>query len=134
MRQVKDVRQREPGTVQRDTSTLEDFSRDSDAASSSIWRKQGLILLLLLLTIAGMAVSPIPLSYFVEKVSIDWADLSDAGQTYGAVSAFISGFALFAVSASLVFQARQTRMMQEQAGYLTQLELFRTAYAHPELQ
>jgi hypothetical protein len=56
------------------------------------------------------------------------------GQAYGLASAILSGLALLSVAASLLFQARQTKVSQMQAARMLQLELFALAYEHPDLR
>jgi hypothetical protein len=63
-----------------------------------------------------------------------WNLLSNVGQAYGFAAALLSGLALAAIGISLFFQSRQTRIAQLQAARTLQLELFKLAYEHPDLQ
>lgn len=65
---------------------------------------------------------------------IDWQLVGNVGQAYGGVSAILAGLAFLAVAVSLLMQARQARVAQLQAAHAMQLELFRLAYEHPDLQ
>jgi hypothetical protein len=64
----------------------------------------------------------------------NWSLLGDVGQAYGLASALLSGIALLSIGTALFYQARQTRATQLQAVRMMQLELFRLAYDHPDLQ
>jgi hypothetical protein len=87
-----------------------------------------------------IAASPIALFFVAtnEKLStywpVDWQLMADVGQAYGGISAILSGLAFIAVAATVFMQFRQTRISQLQAVNATQIELFRTAYDHPDLQ
>ncbi|HEU5027275.1 MAG TPA: DUF6082 family protein [Spirillospora sp.] len=89
---------------------------------------------------AGAAVGAvlvlIGLSPFVLKAAfrgseVDWATLSDIGQTYGGVSALLSAGGLVAVGVSLSLQAREQRHAREQAARGTQFELMRIMLDDP---
>jgi hypothetical protein len=74
-------------------------------------------LLLALLAVCGFVlilVSPLGLEKFTTIKSINWAQLSNIGQTYGAVSALIAGIALAAVAISLFLQARSLTLSRMQ--------------------
>jgi hypothetical protein len=64
----------------------------------------------------------------------DWGLLSNVGQTYGFAAALLSGLALLTIAISLSYQSRQTTISQLQAARTLQLELFKMAYEHPDLQ
>ena len=64
---------------------------------------------------------------------VDWARLSNIGQTYGAASAILSALALGAVAVSLLVQARQTKVQQVQAVRGFHLELLRTTLDDPSV-
>ena len=53
--------------------------------------------------------SPLIFRQFGHIKGINWAELSNVGQTYGAASAILSAIALLGVSLSLLVQARQAR-------------------------
>src|SRR5450755_2004474 len=55
---------------------------------------------------ALVAVSPLALRMIGSLPGMDWARLSNIGQTYGAASALLTGLALIGVAASIVFQVR----------------------------
>jgi hypothetical protein len=59
--------------------------------------------------------------------------LSNIGQTYGAVSAILSSLALGGILASLLYQARDTRNAREQTARTLQLELIRMELNDPSL-
>lgn len=63
----------------------------------------------------------------------DWSQLSNIGQTFGAVSAVISSLALGGILASLLYQARGTRNAYEQMIRTLQLELIKMELADSSL-
>ncbi|MFE6283011.1 DUF6082 family protein [Streptomyces sp. NPDC057877] len=63
----------------------------------------------------------------------DWSELSDISQTYGAVSVVVSTLALAGVVASLAYQARQTRVAQEEAARAAHRELVMYSLNDPSL-
>jgi Family of unknown function (DUF6082) len=63
----------------------------------------------------------------------DWSQLSNIGQTFGAVSAVISSLALGGILASLLYQARSTRNAYEQMIRTLQLELIKMELADSSL-
>jgi hypothetical protein len=69
--------------------------------------------------------SPVFLEQLVELTAADWSRLSEVGQTYGAVSALLAAVAVGGVAASLLLQARQTRIAELQAHRQLHLELMR---------
>jgi hypothetical protein len=60
--------------------------------------------------------SPIALKWIAGIHGVDWSNLSDIGQTYGAISALLSALALGTVAVSLLFQARDYRASREQTN------------------
>ena len=81
---------------------------------------------------AGLiAVSPAGLNLFSSVKGVDWLKLSSIGQTYGAVSALISGIALAGVVISLILQSRELHLVREQAFRGQQFELLRFAIDNP---
>ncbi|MFW5416782.1 hypothetical protein J0910_09190 [Nocardiopsis sp. CNT-189] len=60
-----------------------------------------------------------------------WERLSFIGQTYGAASALLAGVALIGVAATLVLQARETRLSRENALRESNAELLRMAMEDP---
>jgi Family of unknown function (DUF6082) len=93
-------------------------------------------LLLALLAVCGVAlilISPLGLEKFTTIKSINWAQLSNIGQTYGAVSALIAGIALAAVAISLFFQARSLTLSQMQMMRTFHSDLIKFTIENPEL-
>jgi hypothetical protein len=89
----------------------------------------------LALVIVGLVVvllSPLILRELA-AADLDWARLSDVGQTYGAASAILAMLALGAVAASLFVQARQTRTNSIQAVRQLHFELTRIELDNPPL-
>lgn len=77
--------------------------------------------------------SPFAVRWIASKGS-NWNLLSNVGQTYGLAAALLSGLAFLAIAISLFYQSRQTTISQLQAARTLQLELFKMAYEHPDLQ
>jgi hypothetical protein len=63
----------------------------------------------------------------------NWPQLSNIGQTYGAVSALLSSIALGGVVLSLLYQARDSRTAREQTIRSLQLELIKMQMEDPDL-
>lgn len=80
---------------------------------------------------AIVIVSPLALREFGTSAHINWSQLSDIGQTYGAVSALLTAMALAGVVASLLFQARDVRVSKEQAIRTFHHELIRMQLDDP---
>ena len=78
-------------------------------------------------------VSPLLLSQLGNEQGVNWSKLSEIGQTYGAASAILSGFALLGVSFSLLIQRRQTRA--ESIGIVRErhMELTRMILNDPDI-
>ena len=62
---------------------------------------------------------------------LDWGQLSNVSQTYGALSVFFSAAALAGVAVSLWYQARQTQIAQEAARRDAHRELIILALGDP---
>lgn len=86
-----------------------------------------------LIAIIGLVIfSPfalIELAHF----KINWLQLSNIGQTYGAVSALLSSLALVGVAVSLLYQSRDNQNAREQTTRNLQFELLRMAMGDPSL-
>lgn len=63
----------------------------------------------------------------------NWPQLSNIGQTYGAVAALLSSFALVGVVASLLYQARDSQAIHEQATRTFHQELLKMEMEDPAL-
>lgn len=88
---------------------------------------------IILLTIVGLVVlSPLALAGIAHFRS-DWGQLSNIGQTYGAISAVLSALALGGIIASLLYQARDTRIAHEQMSRTFQFDLIKMELEDPSL-
>lgn len=65
--------------------------------------------------LALVAFSPLALNKLSSIHGVDWPQLSNIGQTYGAASAVLTGLALIGVAGSIVFQVRAIKVSQGQA-------------------
>jgi Family of unknown function (DUF6082) len=85
------------------------------------------------LAIIGLvAFSPFALKG-LQHLSRDWGQLSNIGQTYGAISALISSLALGGVVVSLLYQARDGRTNREQSMRTLHHQLIRMQMEDPAL-
>lgn len=80
-----------------------------------------------------LVVSPLGLLAGSRLSDDDWSRISNLGQAYGAVSAVISGIATIGVAYSLVVQARQYKLEQNQCAHTNQLELMKLLLDDPTL-
>jgi hypothetical protein len=63
-----------------------------------------------------------------------WKVLSEVGQTYGGISAALSGIALCGIVASLILQRRQYRLSEYQGLRQRHQDLMRMTFEDPELK
>lgn len=98
-------------------------------------RKYLRTLSLSLLTLAAIGLigaSPWLLDAFDGPTS-RWERLSFIGQTYGAASALLAAVALIGIVATLIFQARETKIAREEARRIAIAELLKMAMDDPDL-
>jgi hypothetical protein len=115
------------GTTNEQGRKLKDFFRIAS-------RRVRLIMVVTVLTIALLVLvvlSPLILEELGASVRINWAQLSNIGQTYGAVSALLTAMALLGVVASLFLQARDVKNSREQAWRTFHHELIRMELDDP---
>lgn len=67
-------------------------------------------------------------SYYLAGYAVDWATLSNVGQSYGVVATILSGAALIGVVTTVGLQRKQTRIIAEQALRQAHVELMREAW------
>lgn len=82
--------------------------------------------------LAAALLSPFALQAFARGYDLEWHDLSDVAQTYEAASAILSALALFGVSASLLFQAKQVNSQRVEVVRGLHYRLSEIAYTDPE--
>lgn len=75
--------------------------------------------------LALVILSPLALRAVASVFGLNWSNLSNVGQTYGAVSALITALALGGVVISLLYQARDVNAARSQAIRTFQFELLR---------
>ena len=80
--------------------------------------------------IAMVILSPFALT-MLKHLNRNWGELSNIGQTYGAISALISSLALGGVIVSLLYQARDGRTAREQSMRSLQQQLIRMEIDDP---
>ncbi|MFI0483382.1 DUF6082 family protein [Actinomadura sp. 9N215] len=96
-------------------------------------RLRNLSLSLLTLVVVGLiGASPWALRAF-EGPTARWERLSFIGQTYGAASALVAAVALAGIVATLMFQARETKIAREEARRIAIAELLKMAMDDPDL-
>jgi Family of unknown function (DUF6082) len=83
--------------------------------------------------IALIIISPLGLEELASAKRLNWARLSNVGQTYGAVSALIGGIALAAVAISLILQARGLTLSRMQMTRTFHLDLIKFSIENPWL-
>jgi hypothetical protein len=81
--------------------------------------------------LALVVLSPLWLRAISTLPSVNWEELSNVGQTYGAVSAVVSALALIGVSVSILLQLREVRFNRLEAGRTRHYELVRLAMENP---
>jgi Family of unknown function (DUF6082) len=79
-----------------------------------------------------VVLSPLALAG-IARFRSDWVQLSNIGQTYGAISAVLSGLALGGIIASLLYQARDSRSAHEQMTRAFQFDLIKLELEDPSL-
>lgn len=86
---------------------------------------RAVVIALVILAIVIVAVSPFVLDDFGGSPAA-WARRADIGQTYGAAAALLAVLALAGVAASLVLQARETKVNREHNSRQVHNQLMRT--------
>jgi hypothetical protein len=71
------------------------------------------------------------LRWFGQVPGINWANLSNIGQTYGAISALLSTLALAGIAISIFYQARDVRSSREQTSRSIHNELLKMEMEDP---
>ncbi|MEU6578021.1 DUF6082 family protein [Streptomyces sp. NPDC046805] len=92
-------------------------------------------LLLWCMVAVGLAIAIFLTPLVLEQVAPtqkDWGRLSSVSQTYGALSAPFSAIALLGVAASLAYQARQTKIANQEAQRSSHRQLLMYAVDRPE--
>lgn len=80
-----------------------------------------------------IVVSPLILVLLNKFLNLNWIQLSNIGQSYTGVSALLSAGAFIAVAITVRLQAKQTRLIQQQATRTMQFELLRMVLNQPEV-
>ncbi|MER7546516.1 DUF6082 family protein [Actinomadura sp.] len=88
--------------------------------------------LLALVVLSLIGASPWALQAFGGSTA-RWERLSFIGQTYGAASALLAAVALVGIVATLIFQARETKIAREEARRIAIAELLKMAMDDPDL-
>src|SRR6202035_5609260 len=78
--------------------------------------------------LALVAISPLALRQLSSIRGLNWTQLSNIGQTYGAASALLTGLALLGVAGSMIFQIRaidvsRAESMRGQHAHLIEMAL-----------
>ena len=81
-----------------------------------------------------VVLSPLALRQLGSVRGVNWAQLSNIGQTYGAASALLTGLALVGVAGSMVFQVRAIQVSREQASREHHARLVEMALTDPVYQ
>lgn len=92
------------------------------------------VALLVCITIAILTlviISPLALRAIALIPNISWPELSNIGQTYGAVSALLAALALVGVATSVLMQNRELRHNRWESGRARHFEIIRMALDDP---
>jgi hypothetical protein len=84
--------------------------------------------------VALVALSPLALKELSFIHGVNWPQLSNIGQTYGAASALLTGLALIGVVGSMVFQVRAIKVSRNQAVREQHAHLIEMALTDPLYQ
>lgn len=84
--------------------------------------------------LTGLVVTSPFLASWVASLPLNWRGLSDVGQSYGAISAVLSGVALCGIAASLLMQRQQYRLSEHQALRQRHHELIKMTFDDPSLK
>jgi hypothetical protein len=88
---------------------------------------------LITISLVGLIISPLALSFAASHQKRNWADVGNIGQAYGAVSAVMSAGAMIGVVISLQFQVRENRLQHIQCMRTGQIELMKLLIDDPTL-
>jgi hypothetical protein len=78
-----------------------------------------------------VVISPLALRAIALIPNISWPELSNIGQTYGAVSALLAALALVGVATSVLMQNRELRHSRWESGRARHFEIIRMALDDP---
>jgi hypothetical protein len=82
--------------------------------------------------VAGVALSPLALAAAGNTLALNWQDMGNIGQAYGAASAVFSALAFAAVAMSIAYQARTVNQQRFQVVRELQRELLSMVADDPE--
>jgi Family of unknown function (DUF6082) len=103
---------------------------------NAIGNRAILVVAIILVTIAGVALvalSPFALRYLASLHEFNWPQLSNIGQTYGAVSAMLVVVGLSGVAITVFLQIRDSRHARIQAARARHYDITRLALDDPVL-
>jgi hypothetical protein len=89
------------------------------------------ITLLSVIILALITLSPLTLTIIARRRGIDWSQLSNIGQSYGAISAILSAFAVVGVTISLLLQSKEALSTRRSSHRPIHSELIRMAMDDP---
>jgi Family of unknown function (DUF6082) len=98
---------------------------------ASLRTLQIVIAIFIAASIALVVASPIGLKWIAEIPGMNWANLSNVGQTYGAISALLTAPTFGGVVISLLYQARDVKISREQASRTFHHELLKMEMEDP---
>ena len=82
--------------------------------------------------LALVILSPLELRALARSFDLNWSNLSNVGQTYGAVSALLTALALGGVVISLLYQAKDVSTARSQAIRTMHVDLLRMELEHED--
>ncbi|MEV6487650.1 DUF6082 family protein [Actinoplanes sp. NPDC051633] len=85
-------------------------------------------------SLTGVVIASPFLTSWMASLPLDWQDLSNVGQAYGAISAVLSGIALCGITASLLMQRQQYRLSEHQSVRQRHHDLIKMTFEDPSLK
>jgi TPR repeat protein len=93
--------------------------------------RKPIVIVVVLAALVLVVVSPLAVRAISTIPGMRWQNLSNVGQTYGAISALVAALALVGVAVSIFIQARETRHGRVVAARTRHYELTRMAMENP---
>jgi Family of unknown function (DUF6082) len=119
-----------------DTYLREVYHSPKGREVAAVLKRATVGLALILATVAVLAlvaISPLALKQLTSIRAVNWGQLSNIGQTYGAASALLTGLALVGVAGSMIFQIRaidisRAQTVRQQHAHLIEMALMDPVY------
>lgn len=86
---------------------------------------------IILISLVAVALSPLAFEGILKIRGVKWGELSNVGQTYGAMSTLLAALALVGVAASIHLQGREARYARMEVDRTRHFELTKLALDNP---